>query len=320
MIYPDTAQNAIHEVISALRTTNDFDLGFNRALEVFLKDFNLDRALILQVSGDRLTVTHELSKNGGSHTRLSFSAQESTMMVLTMLSRNPDGADIEALVLERDNPDISFQPYSDAFKNISSHALVEIRGQTFIGFTVLQSIEARSWSRDELASLEKLSEFLAVITCMYFEQQKLISDYKVLETQLKISSLDLDSNDSSAIQVINAVELIANACEFAEFKLYLSEKNGLVDAVTKDHLDSTDMDNPFVSVSSVKRGSSFLGGADAPACFSGKAGLIIPIVYKEDLLGVFGMWTSTRHNDYVSPQCREIAITLAKTLSEKMRK
>lgn len=34
----------------------------NRALETLQKDLDIDRAVLLQVSGDQLTITHEVEK------------------------------------------------------------------------------------------------------------------------------------------------------------------------------------------------------------------------------------------------------------------
>ncbi len=319
MIYPETAQKAINEIIHEIRTKGDFDAGFNRALETLQKELDVDRAILMQVSGDQLTITHEAAKNGEPSSRKSFTAQESTMMVITMLSRSPDGAKIQALSLSRDEPDESFLPYLDAFKEVSTHLLAEIRGQIFPGFLIMQSIEPRAWTDEESASLEKISEFLAVILSMWFDQQKLLSDYMVLEAQSKIDSLDLTSKETFADAVLKGVELIANACYFHDFRLYLSDEQRLFDSKAHEQLDLNDSSNPFALASKVKRGSVFAPGSpEAPECFAGKTGVIVPLVHNDNLIGTFGIWDSKRHNSYVSPQHREIALTLAARLAEKI--
>jgi GAF domain-containing protein len=319
MIYTKKAQKAINEIIHSIRTKGDFDAAFNRALETLQKEFDIDRAVLLQVSGDQLTITHEVAKNGEPSFRKSFSAQESTMMVIDMLSRSPDGAKIQVLTLNRDIPEETFLPYLRAFENCSSHLLAEIRGQIFHGFIIMQSIEPRKWTDEERSSLVKISELLAVIFSMWFDQQKLISDYMVLEAQSKIDSMDLNSNEALADIALRGVELIANACHFNNFRLYLLDDQHLLDSAAQEQLNLDDSSNPFVSISKVKRGSVFVPGIqDAPKCFAGTAGMIVPLVQNEKLLGVFAIWNCNRHNGYISPQHREIALTLAGKLADKI--
>lgn len=319
MIYPESAQKAINEIIHEIRTKDDFDAAFNRALETLQKELDVDRAILMQVSGDQLTITHEVAKNGEHSSRKSFTAQESTMMILTMLSRNPDGAKIQALSLNRDEPDESFLPYLDSFQVVSSHLLAEIRGQIFPGFLILQSLKTRAWTEEENTSLEKVSEFLAVIISMWFDKQKLISDYMVLEAQSKISSLDLSSNETLPDDVLKGVELIANACYFNNFRLYLSDEQRLIDSKAHEQVDLDDSSNQFALVSKVRRGSIFATGSlTAPECFAGKLGMIVPLVHNDSLFGVFGIWNSKRSNSYVSPQSREIALRLADKLAEQI--
>lgn len=241
------------------------------------------------------------------------------MMILTMLSRNPDGAKIQALSLNRDEPDESFLPYLDSFQVVSSHLLAEIRGQIFPGFLILQSLKTRAWTEEENTSLEKVSEFLAVIISMWFDKQKLISDYMVLEAQSKISSLDLSSNETLPDDVLKGVELIANACYFNNFRLYLSDEQRLIDSKAHEQVDLDDSSNQFALVSKVRRGSIFATGSlTAPECFAGKLGMIVPLVHNDSLFGVFGIWNSKRSNSYVSPQSREIALRLADKLAEQI--
>ncbi|MBA3858876.1 MAG: hypothetical protein C0508_00940 [Cyanobacteria bacterium PR.023] len=319
MIYPETAQKAINEITHAIRTKNDFDAGFNRALETLQKGFDVDRAFLLQVSGDQLTITHEVTKHSEPCSRKSFTARESTMMILTMLSRSPDGEKIHALSLNRDEPDESFLPYLDSFQEISSHLLAEIRGQLFPGFLIIQSRERRTWTDEEKTSLEKISELLAVIISMWFDQQKLISDYMVLEAQSKIASLDLGSKETLPGEVSKGVALIANACQFTDFRLYLSDEKYLFDSHANEQVELADSSNPFALVSTLKRGSIFVSGSlAAPVCFAGTTGMIVPLVHNDILVGTFGIWNSKRHNSYVSPQSREIALTLADKLAERI--
>lgn len=42
----------------------------NRALETLQKDLDIDRAVLLQVSGDQLAITHEVAKNDEPSFRL----------------------------------------------------------------------------------------------------------------------------------------------------------------------------------------------------------------------------------------------------------
>jgi hypothetical protein len=171
MSYTEPAQKFIHSVVTAKRA-GDISKGIDQGLNALVNELNVDRAMVWQVCGDRLSVTNEASLSGSKLNQSKFDSQESTHIVLSFLSRSPGGKPVVAWSLERNCGEIGWKPYLERFSEMSSHLVGEFRCDIFSGFFALQSAEAREWAAEDKKTVEGIAEFLSVLFVMNHEMQK----------------------------------------------------------------------------------------------------------------------------------------------------
>lgn len=315
MIFPELAQQFMHETITAMRA-GDISAGLNKGLEKLVNGLELNRAMIWQVVGDQLSITHEVSSNGEKSACSKFSSMDSTYIVLSILGRAPDGATVTAWALDETARENGWRPYIEAFEGISSHLIGEIRFEIFSGFLALQSANNRDWTSNEKKTVERIAEFLSIIFTRNHDLHKAISDAKVFRIMGQISDLFRLGKDSVFDVSLKSVEAIANVGGFQRYRLYLSDGDKFINEKTNQSLDMNDLEDSFVRVCKVRRGIQYLPGQqDLPELFEGTGGFILPIEVDGNFHGVFAVW-QPGEDHYFHLQDREILLTLALKLAE----
>ncbi len=317
MIYSELAQKVIYEVLSETRLKGGISWSLSRGIEVLLNGLNVDRVIVWQISGDRLCVTHETSRGADSCIGKFLSSIDSVPLVLESLSRFPDGTRLGTTVLQKsiDN-ESGWKPYLDLFEHTSSHLLVDLRTDIFIGYLSVQSTTIRDWTEEEKLTLERIAELMSVLLSNVFALRQLTSDAKVLTGITKISDLFRRAGDSTSDLACQAVEVIASVMSFRGFKLYLAKDDTFIDAKTEQALDLNDPSNPFSMTCKIGRGRILHPADELPDCFEGCAGFILPVTHSDKILGVLGIWNSENPNQEFRPQDREIGLTMAGKLAE----
>lgn len=158
----------IASLITATRTSDDFDSIAQSAIESMMTLFKADRGLIWWINGDTVLVWHEATSNG--HTCFAgntLGMQESTAFVLDLLSRFPDKSGSGAVCINRVN-DYGTLPTVTALMELGdvySRMISQIRLRGIIcGAVELQQCSApRKWDAQIGTALNEIAGALALL-------------------------------------------------------------------------------------------------------------------------------------------------------------
>jgi len=316
---PQLAQNTIDELVS-IRRQGDLYRALDAALRKLVEGLGVDRGLIWQVVGDRLTVTHEHSASNESEqiAGTSLDARQSTEIVLEFLSKFLDCSGDGVILVERDADGENFwAPMFELSLGLSSHLLVQVRADVFSGFLALQSSRTRHWSDEETAVVARVAAVISIIVSDSFLLTKAEMDATSLNTVLKIAALFIDKDRVPLKILPQAVELIASQMPFERSRVYLPSSGKLVSQDNNLSVDLSETSDPVVEVFKACYAKIIEANAPNLQQFGGGAAIILPLLENEDkALGAFALWQPLPDCPDLNLFTRHTAIWLAGQLSK----
>lgn len=320
VIYSKLAQQIISEVMTDIQSGVHLHDALDHALKTLVIGLSIDRGLIWQTAGDRLSITHEFTQ-GSDKTELVGAyvpPQESTLIILNFLSSFPQTGTPGVLQLTTAGVEGSgWEPILLLSSGYQSTAFVQLRCDIFVGFISFQCKAQRSWSASDLSTLEKLGTVLSVLLKDFFDIARLNMEATGLGVLVKVLSLFVDQRATLSVCASKSVVLIAEHLGFKQSCLYLYSGDKLVpQGNSGTSLNLSDQQNPFVD--------TFLSGnpnvvsestPDPHQQFSKKPGFIVPLRFEEKSLGVFGLWERSDDRAFYV-QDRELALWFAGELSQ----
>ncbi len=293
MIYTKLAQEIVDRMVSTLRTTGDGRSAFQRTVEDLTVALDADRGLIYRLTRASVGMTNQFSRNVDSSriANAMLSPENVALVLMAFISEFPDATKARAIIVDATTTSSNFAPLRDLFKEFDSTLLVPFSTHDYwLGFFVIQSVNARPWSEKELATVEKVAEVMTVI----FRQSFVIEKYKEAldhsNALLEIDRLFCES-DSPSIACVKAVNTIATILGFKNSRVLFLDRNRemLVDQADGNRVISLQDDqDPFVHA--VKSGQRIVGSPVSQSYFSDGNAIIIRLRDNQETLGVFGVW------------------------------
>jgi hypothetical protein len=326
MIYTKLAQEIIDRMISTLRITGDGQSAFQRALEDLTVGLDADRGLIYRLTRASVPMTNQFTRNVDSSSRIAnamLSSENVASVVMAFISEFPDLTTARAIIVDATTKSRNFASLRGLFKEFDSTLIVPFGTRDYwLGILIIQSVNKRKWSEQEIATVEKLVELMTVI----FRQSFVIEKYKDAldhsNALLEIDRLFCES-DSPSIACVKAVNTIATVLGFKNSRVLFLDRNRemLVDQAEENRVISLQDDqDPFVHA--VKSGQRKVGSQIAQSYFGDGNAIIICLKDNQETLGVFGVWQLALDYCnflYLGEQADELGASLSKALAKTQR-
>jgi hypothetical protein len=295
VIYSQLAQQTISELVQELQRGVHLHDALADALKTLVTGLSVDRGLIWQVAGDRLTVTHEYSpdREKSELSGVFLSQADSMPIILHFLVSFPEAGAPGVLQFNAGSKEESpWEPLMLLSPGYQAASFIQLRTDIFVGFISLQSKSQRSWSTSDLDTLQKVGTVVSVLLKDYFDIARITLEATGLDLLVKILSLFVDQGATPSKCAAQSVGLIAEHMGFKQSCLYLETGGRLIPQGDGDaSLNLTDKDNPFVGA--FLSGQITIIGEGTPdplRQFGAHRGFIVPLTTEEKPLGVFALW------------------------------
>lgn len=315
VIYSQLAQQTVSQLVLGLQRGVHLHDALTEALKTLVTGLSLDRGLVWQVAGDRLSVTHEFSQDGQKPELLGvyLGQQDSMAVILQFLTAFPDFGAPGVLELKAGAKEESpWEPFLMLSPGYKSTVFVQLRTDIFVGFISFQSKAQRSWSPSDLDTLEKVGTVLSVLLKDYFDIARLTMEATGLAVLVKVLSLFVDQDTTTSKCAAQSVGLIAEHLGFKQSCLYLYTGEKLIAQGDGGiSLNLADKDNPFVDAFLSGRGAIISKATPDPQHrFGNHQGFIVPLRAEEKSLGVFALWERSDNQAFYA-QDQELAFWFA---------
>ncbi|MCA9805548.1 MAG: GAF domain-containing protein [Cyanobacteria bacterium HKST-UBA02] len=333
--YTPEAQSIIRNVIKRLQNGKDISEVLQETIESLTTSLQADSGLVWQIVGDHLEATHEFSIDKSKHFHKNrLSPQESTTIVLDFLMRFPDESGSGVISIPDTAPDHNFQKIAPTFalllstNDVQSRLLAQLRSRgIFAGFLELQQRgRTHHWNLRDCATIQEVSEFVAVVLQQIMDRTKIETDLKDSRLLNEVTAhFRCSSGELTREAVSKSALLIADDLGFSHAQVYLLDQSGslLRPQVETDDAEEISLNNnehPLVKAfhTGVAKLHETPSGQSNGHFFQGETAWVSPLIANGKRLGALALWKLRSTDTTLTPQDVERMLTITGHLSDSI--
>jgi hypothetical protein len=324
------SSKVINELLVMMRHSGDVAPVLAHACEALTQGLNASRCVLWTIVGDQLLATEEFSHGADCFKGNMLNSQESMSIVLEFLSRFPDESGGGLVYVHNTARDTDLHKFSPTLASllelgdVRSRLIAQLRSRgIFSGFVEIQKCGTTTdWSEEDWLAFEQVALVVSLLEQQRFDSSRIASGTRDLEAIREIGCVFTDSKDSKTAWK-NAAALTAAHLGFKHCQIFLFEKIEDADALvpqTDDALNTTikltEPDNPVVEAyfsSGAKIHNLGYSRRQPEIPFFGEeTTLLFPFIADGLRLGVCAVWKRLPNVPSLTPQARDMGLTLAK--------
>ncbi|MGD9681354.1 MAG: GAF domain-containing protein [Candidatus Obscuribacterales bacterium] len=333
--YTPEAQSIIRNVIKKLQNGKDISEVLQETIESLTIALQADSGLVWQIIGDHLEATHEFSIDKSKHfLENRLSPQESTTIVLDFLMRFPDESGSGVISIPDSTQDQNFQKIAPTFalllstNDVQSRLLAQLRSRgVFAGFLELQQRgRTHHWNLRDCATIQEVSEFVAVVLQQILDRTKIETDLKDARLLNDVTAHFRCSRGELTREAISkSALLIADDLGFSHAQVYLLDQSGSIlrPQVESDDADEIGLNNnehPMVKAfhSGIAKLHETPPGQSNGHFFQGETAWVSPLISSGKRLGALALWKLRSIDTSLTPRDLDRMVTIASHLSDSI--